>query len=123
MPLTFRVDPASGRLFTVAVGKVTLEDVRTHVLHEREEGHLEREEIIDGTGAEPAFTPADVRTIVTMLRALAESTRLGPTAVLVASDYAFGMVRMIEILLGDVARVRPFRELAEAEAWLAAPTV
>jgi hypothetical protein len=36
----------------------------------------------------------------------------------VANDYAYGMLRMLEILLDDVCLVRPFRERDAAEQWL-----
>jgi hypothetical protein len=43
---------------------------------------------------------------------------LGPTAVVVGDDAAFGMMRMFQMLLEDVALLRPFRVLADAEDWL-----
>jgi hypothetical protein len=43
----------------------------------------------------------------------------GPTAVLVSSDVAFGMLRMLEIMLDGIASIRPFRSSADAHAWLA----
>jgi len=55
---------------------------------------------------------------VAWVRWLAERTRLGPTAVIVDSDFAFGMTRMIEVLVEDVALVKPFRDKLEAELWL-----
>ncbi|HZE18882.1 MAG TPA: hypothetical protein VE402_02060, partial [Candidatus Angelobacter sp.] len=57
--------------------------------------------------------------IVETLRRLGRKGALGPTAVLVSNDVTYGMLRMIETLVGDVAAVRPFRERAEAEKWLA----
>jgi hypothetical protein len=118
MPLRYTVDPARGWLLTTATGPITFEEIREHVWAERADEHLARPELVDGTAAEPAFTPAEVRRIVEVLRDLAATSRIGPTAVLVGSDFAFGMMRMLEILLGDVAPVRPFRKRDEAEAWL-----
>jgi hypothetical protein len=53
-----------------------------------------------------------------MLRWLGERTRLGPTAVVVDSDLAYGIVRMVEILVQDVCLVKPFRDKLDAELWL-----
>jgi hypothetical protein len=56
--------------------------------------------------------------VVAWLRWLGERTRLGPTAVVVNSDVAFGIVRMIEMMVEDVALVKPFRDKLDAELWL-----
>jgi hypothetical protein len=45
---------------------------------------------------------------------------LGPTAVLVSDDVAFGVIRMLEVLVEDICEVRSFRDEQEARAWLAA---
>lgn len=123
MPMSFAVDPVRGWLVTTATGEITYDDIRAHVLQERASKHLGMRELIDATGATPAFSPAQVRDIVSLLRGLGKNERLGPTAIVVGSDYAFGMMRMLEILLGDSAALRPFRKRDEAEAWLTlAPT-
>jgi hypothetical protein len=69
-------------------------------------------------GAVPDFPPADVRVLIAWLRWLGERTRLGPTAILVDSDLAFGLARMTEMLIEDVAVVKPFRQKLDAELWL-----
>ena len=56
--------------------------------------------------------------LVAWLRWLGERTRLGPTAVVVDSDLAFGIVRMVEMLVDDVCQVKPFRTKLDAELWL-----
>ena len=61
---------------------------------------------------------ADVRAIVDILRRLATGSRLGPTAVIVDTDLAYGMLRMLEALVGDVCAVQPFRGQRDAEEWL-----
>jgi hypothetical protein len=43
---------------------------------------------------------------------------LGPTAIIVVSDFAYGMMRMLEILVEDVCDIRPFRDRGEAEKWI-----
>jgi len=43
---------------------------------------------------------------------------LGPTAVVVSSEFGFGMIRMLEILLEEVCIVKPFHDYDAAEQWL-----
>jgi hypothetical protein len=41
--------------------------------------------------------------------------------VVVSSEFAFGMMRMLEILLEDVCIVKPFRDYDAAVQWLLDP--
>ena len=71
------------------------------------------------------MTPEEIRLIVDLVRAEARRKVLGPTAVVVSTDVAFGMLRMLrmlrmrEQLVEDVALIRPFRDDAAAVEWLA----
>ena len=118
MPITATYDHVHRRVVARAQGPVTLEEIRDHLEEERQEPGLGYAELIDARGAIPAFTPADVRVLVALLRWLGERTRLGPTAVLVEDDFQFGMVRMVEILVEDVCAIKPFRDKLDAERWL-----
>ena len=118
MPITAIYDHEHRRVVATAVGRVTLDEIRSHLEEERQEPALAFTEVIDARGAIPDFSPADVRVMVAWLRWLAERTRLGPTAVIVDSDFAFGITRMIEVLVEDVALVKPFRDKLSAELWL-----
>ncbi|MGH7681823.1 MAG: hypothetical protein ACRENN_07540, partial [Candidatus Eiseniibacteriota bacterium] len=51
-------------------------------------------------------------------RMLSKQSQLGPGAVIVNSDLAFGMMRMLGMLVEDVCQVRPFRTVAEADWWI-----
>jgi hypothetical protein len=109
---------AGHTMSTIAEGVVDLEDIRRHLAEEERDGGLTYAELIDARTAVPSLSPADVRMLVTMLRDLAADHVLGRTAVLVSTDYAYGLMRMLELLVEDVCTVRPFRALADAEAWL-----
>ena len=65
------------------------------------------------------MTPEEIRLIVDLVRAEARRKVLGPTAVVVSTDVAFGMLRMLEQLVEDVALIRPFRDDAAEVEWLA----
>ena len=118
MPLVMTVDHARHRVFTRATGSVTLPEVLAHIRDERLAKGLVYGELVDARGYRPEFTPDDVRTIVDALHQVAKRSPLGPTAVVVDSDVGFGMMRMLEILVEDVAAIRPFRHEDEARGWL-----
>jgi hypothetical protein len=119
MKITTTVDHARRRVFVRAEGPITLGDIRTHLEEERLEIGLTYAELIDARGYSPAFSSEEVRTIVTILRRLGKESRLGPTAIIVDSDFGYGMLRLLEVLVEDVCDIRPFRQQEEAEKWLA----
>jgi hypothetical protein len=102
----------------IASGPVSCEEVRTHLLEERSKHGLGYAELIDGRSANPNWSTSQTREIVELLRNFGLDSRLGPTAVVVPNDYAFGMLRMLEILLEDICIVRPFRDFDAAKQWL-----
>jgi len=118
VPITATFDHQHRRVIAVAEGRVTLDEIRSHLEEERQEPALGYSELIDARGVIPDFPPADVRILVAWLRWLGERTRLGPTAVVVDSDNPNGMVRIVEMLVDDVCQVRPFRDKLDAELWL-----
>ncbi|HKR08436.1 MAG TPA: hypothetical protein VJS39_04540 [Gemmatimonadaceae bacterium] len=118
MPITATYDHQHRRVLATAVGRISLDEIRSHLEEERQEPALGYSEMVDARGAVPDFPPADVRILVAWLRWLGEKTRLGPTAVIVDTDFAFGMARIIESLVDDVALVKPFRDKLDAELWL-----
>ena len=118
MPITATYDHKHKRVIAEARGRVTLDEIRSHLEEERQEPALGFTELIDARDAVPEFPPADARILVAWLRWLGERTGLGPTAVIVNSDLAFGIIRMVEMLVEDVALVKPFRDKLDAELWL-----
>jgi hypothetical protein len=118
MAITATYDHRARRVTARATGVVTIEEIRDHLEEERQEPGLAYSELFDARGAVPDFVPADARVIVALLRWLGERTKLGPTAVVVDSDFAFGIARMVEMLVEDVCVVKPFRNERDAEKWL-----
>ena len=118
MTMTLTADHARRLLFVRAEGPITLHEISAHLEEEHLVGGLPYRELIDARGYRPAFTSDDVRSIVDILRRLGQTSRLGPTAIIVDSDVGYGMIRMLEILVEDVCAVRPFRRQEEAEKWL-----
>lgn len=72
----------------------------------------------------PSVTAGEVRALVWLLNSLGEMTVLGPTAFIVSTPVAFGVIRMPGTLCGNMCAIAPFWTQQEAEAWIAkgAPT-
>jgi len=118
MRIETTIDHEGKFLLVRAQGPITLDDIRAHLEEERLGGGLPYRELIDARGYRPAFSTQDVRSIVALLRRLGQDSRLGPTAIIVDTDDGYGMLRMLEVLVEDVAAVRPFRRAEDARKWL-----
>jgi hypothetical protein len=118
MPLSHRMDGKGKRLLTLATGEITFAEVKAHLIAERADSYLGHPELIDAREATINFSSQEVRQIVDLLRNAEVGQQLGPTAVIVASDLSFGVLRMLQTLVSDVCMVWPFRSAAEAEQWL-----
>jgi hypothetical protein len=118
MPIVFDIDRERNRIQTVAEGPITYPDVEEHISGEHGVSGLQFTELIDARRAVPKLSSGDVRQIAGLLRGLRLDFRLGPTAVLVPSDYAFGLLSMLAMFVADVCDVRPFRDEKEARMWL-----
>lgn len=118
MGITTTVDHAQRRIHSKAAGAITFEDIRAHVEAENRMAALPYKELMDARNATPDFSSDEVRAVVDLLRRLAAESRIGPTAVIVDTDFGYGMLRMLEMLVEDVCAIRPFRIQQEAEQWL-----
>jgi hypothetical protein len=85
----------------------------------RVDGALGYRELIDVRRATPTVTAADVERVVDLVSPVARGAAHGPTAVVASSDFAYGMRRMLEMLVEGAAAIRPFRGYREAVRWLA----
>ena len=112
-------DDARGELTVVAEGRIGFEAIRAHLARERDVGALGYRELIDARRAIAEVTAEEVRRVVDLVRTEAHRKVLGPTAIVVSTPVAFGMLRMLEQLVEDVALIRPFRSYAAAVEWLA----
>jgi hypothetical protein len=112
------VDIESREVTTIAEGTVTIDEVRAHLHRERSDSALPYGELIDARNAVVRLSCSELQQIVELLRSLARRHRLGPTAVVVSTDVAYGILRMLQILVEDVCVVQPFRDLAAATLWL-----
>jgi hypothetical protein len=122
MPIEIRkIDHDRHEIDAVALGPVHYIDIEKHLVEERNIGGISYKEFIDARDASLVFAlnPAEIRQIVALVRSLCQQSKFGPTAILVSTDFAFGIMRAMEMLLEDVADVRPFRDEKLARSWLA----
>jgi hypothetical protein len=122
MPIAIRnIDHEHHELDAVAFGPINYAQIEQHLIEERNIEGLAYKEFIDARDAGLVFalSPTEIRKIVALVRNLCEQCKFGPTAVLVSTDFAFGIMRAMEMLLDDVAEIRPFREERIARSWLA----
>jgi hypothetical protein len=119
MAVTYKVDHDGCEMHATADGPITIDDIRKHLAEEHRDKGLAYRELIEASGATVEFSPSDVRTTVKLLRAYGQQGALGPTAIVVGNDCAYGMMRMLAIQLDDVCALQPFRTRREAEEWLA----
>lgn len=119
MPVMHVVDYERREMCTRADGPITLDDILKHLTQEHRDKGLAYRELIEASAATPAFSSSDVRKTVEALRAYGQEGFLGPTAIVVGSDVAYGMMRMLSILLEGVCELQPFRSRQEAKKWLA----
>ena len=118
MAWSYQIDPERGIVFSVFDGTTTDADVSAHQ---------------KALSADPAFEPGfsqlldfrgvtSVRLTAAGVRAVAEAKNFGAgsrRAIVVASNVAYGMARMFEILRDpEPDTVEVFRDLAEARRWL-----
>jgi hypothetical protein len=113
MPFSHVIDHDRKTMRATATGTVRLADILLHLKDERHETALGYAEVIDARDITVDVSHADVTGIVDTLRTLAAEHRLGPTAIVVTSDHAYGMVH-------DTCAIRAFRDMDEAAAWLKA---
>jgi hypothetical protein len=118
MTFSHIIDHQRGYMETHVTGAVTLEDMRAHWEAELAEGGESYPELIDAAGATVDFGAEEVRRLVGALEVSSRTRQLGPTAIVVGSDIAFGMIRMLGMLVEPFCQVRPFRDRDAARAWL-----
>jgi hypothetical protein len=126
MPIIIRVvDREHNEVEAVASGPIGYAEVEKHLLEERTMEGLTYKEFIDARDAALVFalSPTEIRQIVALVRSLSEQSKFGPTAVLVSTDFAYGIMRAMEMLLEDVTNVRPFRHENLARSWLASTSI
>ena len=119
MPITFQLDAPRRRIRTTVAGSVTVDEVATHFAVLVRDQVIGYADLIDARAAKgPGWFSADVRRAAELVRNLGGEGPVGPRAVLVSSAAAFGMVRMLSVLLSPRMTMEVFRDPDSAEKWM-----
>lgn len=120
MPISYKLDRARRSILTTATGAITSEDIRSHFQAVRQEQAASYAELIDAqTATGQDLSSTDISNAAGLIEASSCQERFGPRAVVVGSAVAFGMTRMLAILLSDHLAMEIFYDRDEAERWLA----
>ena len=69
MPVIHAVDHERREMYSTAEGPITIDDIRKHLTEKHRDKGLAYRELIEASRATVAFSPADVHTMVEVLRA------------------------------------------------------
>ena len=121
MPVTYKIDAATGTVRTKCVGHVTLQEVIDHFRALEQDPacpeHLNVFLDLSETSSLPESP--QVSTVVGEVRRIQGRVRFDACAILAHRDALFGMMRMFEAMAEQYFRVmRTFRVATDAEAWL-----
>jgi hypothetical protein len=119
MAIVATFDVPTQTLQTRASGTVSYADVLEH-LHTARQQVPGARELFDASGAKTDLTAAEVKALAQEAFALFERGKLGPIAVVATDSVLFGMARMYEAFVADLAvPIHVFREVSPALEWLA----
>jgi len=119
MPVLVTVDHERREVTAVCVGPVTLADTMTLLDREVREEGVGYRKLFDTRGSGFEITEDEAHEIADALRARSKGSKIGPAAMVVSSDAIFELTLLIGRLTADVCKIRPFRGVPEARAWLA----
>src|ERR1700682_5841884 len=118
MPITARIEE-TGRVYILASGLVTYEDLRNFVWETRARPAIGSPQLFDAREARTDLTVEQIRGLQNTIRDQFERGEIGPTAIVASEDSVFGIDPMTQsYTAGHTVPVRVFRELASAEEWL-----
>lgn len=100
-------------------GVYSLPDLIGKLRRFRDDGTWSYSVLVDAREARTDLSTAEAREFVSRMSETGDAHQRGPVAVVTLDDTTYGMARMLAALTDSIGmRVEPFRDLAEAEAWL-----
>lgn len=124
MPITYERDDARRLIIVTTIGIVGLDDLLAVVDRQASEGTWQYGTLYDSRLVASVASQTDVRTGLKRVDTLSRTHgRRGPVAFVTTMPAAYGMVRMYSTLAGQLHQaVEAFRDIGDAERWLAAQT-
>ena len=123
MSIQTSIDSDTGFRMHVVTGDISMDDVRRTLeeTYAHADFRAEADAMWDLTGASGDLETEEIRHLADFVGKLVGSATAGKVALLVSSDFEFGMARMYESILGGQSSkpIMVFRDRAEADRWLA----
>ena len=119
MPITYRIFEAQAFVLSTALGSISDADLLTHqrVLMGDSKFDPHYPQLDDLRGADMVHITADC--IRTLAKTRVASKRAAKRALVVGSDVAYGLARMLQALReGSRPEIRVFRDVDQALGWL-----
>jgi len=115
---TFSVDHIEQKISTMAVGRITYQEIIDSLLDRENKHILTYSELFDARYASADISSSQIEKLEFLMRGLGYIYRLGRSAIIVNDDLTYGMFQTLVILLHDVVEIKVFRDKARANAWL-----
>ena len=124
MPITYERDDERRRIIVTTIGIVGIDDLLAVMDRQAGEGTWQYGMLYDSRRVASVASQTDVRAALKHVEALSRTHgRRGPVAFVTTMPAAYGMVRMYSTLADQLHQaVEVFRDLADAESWLATHT-
>jgi hypothetical protein len=124
MPITYERDDARRCIVVTTIGDISLEEMLAVVDRQASEGTWRYGTLYDSRRVTSVANQTEVRIGLMHVDTLSRlHGRRGPVAFVTTMPAAYGMVRMYSTLAGQQQQaVEAFRDIGDAERWLAAHT-
>jgi SpoIIAA-like len=122
VPVTYQIDRETALIRTRCTGDVSFTEVVQHFRDLQEDASLPKglDVLIDLTETRSIPESAQLRSVAREVELLRDKVHWGACAIVASRDVLFGMSRMFHAFAQEhFARSNVFRELEEAERWLA----
>jgi hypothetical protein len=115
------IDTEKGIVYTTVSGALTLNEIRADMEHLNTEAgyHPGMPVLVDLRGVVKLLTKEETAQLADFIKSNPRTVKRGQRALLVGSELAFGMYRMLESLAsGSAVEYRVFRSEQEARIWI-----
>jgi hypothetical protein len=119
MPISYKINTTTQRVFTQATGFVTASEIIDRFEVVRREGFLFYSELIDASSiVKPTLSVAELWKTAMAVRNLKGEGKFGSRAVWVANDTIYVLTHMFASLMSGYIRMGVFHDPIAAEEWL-----
>ena len=118
MPVQWTISHPTRLVIAVAKDNLRLQDIESYLDGVVAAGALSYRKIFDTTGASVQLSEDDLMALGARIRAYIPMGRIGPLAIVAATERSYGQARMFMALAEADRPIKIFRELHAARRWL-----